>query len=99
MSKDDPNRIANAIERINSIKEKNLNFNAIKKNLESTYRVIELLNEEHETALDLFDFKYIPQELYLGGMLHELPYLGNFLTICWPDQYSYDKKARILSVK
>ncbi len=101
MSKDDPCRISNAIERINSIKEKNLNFNEIKQNLESTFRVIELLNEEHEEALELFEFKrYDPENhIYLGGMKDELPYLANFLTICWPDHYHYDKKARILSVK
>lgn len=92
--------IQKAIKRIQFINSKEFNFNLIKSNYSTCLRVIDFLNAEFRDELDLFKFTYDPDlHIYQGGLKAELPYLGNHMTSCWPDEYLYDAEERVLSIK
>ena len=100
MLDNDENNVQNAIKRIENINLSSFNFQFAKHNLATTQRVIDEYNERYAEELNEFNFKYLPEvHIFNGGLSHEFTYLGNQMTMCWPDKYTYDKEKRKLSVK
>jgi len=100
MLDNDENNVQNAIKRIENINSSSFNFQFAKHNLATTQRVIDEYNERYAEELNEFNFKYLPEvHIFNGGLSHEFTYLGNQMTMCWPDKYTYDKEKRRLSVK
>ena len=100
MHDNDENDTQNAIKRIIDINLNGLDFQFAKRNLATTQRIIDEYNERYAGELNKFNFRYLPQvHIFNGGLSHEFAYLGNQMSMCWPDKYTYDKGLRILSVK
>jgi len=92
--------IKDAVDRIQFINSKNFKYKLIIENYSNCVRVIDFLNDKFKNQLDLFGFIYDPDlHIYRSGLRAELGYLGNHMSSCWPEKYSYSKDKRILSVK
>tara|TARA_B100001250_G_scaffold413034_1_gene445871 strand:+ start:1224 stop:3932 length:2709 start_codon:yes stop_codon:yes gene_type:complete len=100
INKNDEAGIQKSTDRIKKINSLNLDFNLIKLNYSNCMRIIHFLNNEFKEDLEVFNFKYDPEmHLYRSGLLANVDYLGNHLSCCWPDKYSYDRKHKRISIK
>ena len=100
INKNDEAGIQKSTDRIKKINSLNLDFNLIKLNYSNCMRIIHFLNNEFKEDLEVYNFKYDPEmHLYRSGLLANVDYLGNHLSCCWPDKYSYDRKHKRISIK